>query len=332
MEWSSVLTGAIEQGIGPSAIIYCLAAIGLNIHFGYTGLLNFGQAAFMMVGGYALGSLIQTWGWPLFPSLVVGLLMAVVLALVLGVPTLRLRADYLAIATIAAAEAIRQVLGSAALNDQFGGQDGRYGFVDGMRSLNFIPSGGVHFLGLDFRSYDFFIMIVGWTLALLLCGFVYLLMRSPWGRVLKSIREDEDAVRSLGKNVYSYKMQALVLGGVIGALAGIMSGLATSNVAPSDFATDTTFFTYTVLLIGGAARVFGPVAGALIFWFFISGLDLFFDKMTSGANPAIPASIMTDDQASLMRLIFLGLILMLIMIYRPQGIFGDRRELAIDAH
>lgn len=332
MDWSSVLTGAIEQGIGPSAIIYCLAAIGLNIHFGYTGLLNFGQAAFMMVGGYALGSLIQTWGWPLFPSLVVGLLMAVVLALILGVPTLRLRADYLAIATIAAAEAIRQVLGSAALNDEFGGQDGRYGFVDGMRALNFVPDGGVHFLGLDFRSYDFFIMIVGWTLALLLCGLVFLLMRSPWGRVLKSIREDEDAVRSLGKNVYSYKMQALVLGGVIGALAGIMSGLATSNVAPSDFATDTTFFTYTVLLIGGAARVFGPVAGALIFWFFISGLDLFFDKMTSGANPTIPASIMSDDQASLMRLIFLGLILMLIMIYRPQGIFGDRRELAIDAH
>ena len=95
----------------------------------------------MMVGGYALGSLIQTWGWPLFPSIIVGLLMAVVLALVLGVPTLRLRADYLAIATIAAAEAIRQVLGSAALNDQFGGQDGRYGFVDGMRSLNFVPSG-----------------------------------------------------------------------------------------------------------------------------------------------------------------------------------------------
>jgi branched-chain amino acid transport system permease protein len=185
---------------------------------------------------------------------------------------------------------------------------------------------------LDFRAYDFFIMVVGWTLVLILCAFVFLLMRSPWGRVLKSIREDEDAVRSLGKNVYSYKMQALVLGGVIGAMAGIMSGLATSNVAPSDFATDTTFFTYTVLLIGGAARVFGPVAGALIFWFFISGLDLFFDKMTSGSNPAIPASIMTDDQASLMRLIFLGLVLMLIMIYRPQGIFGDRRELAIDAH
>ena len=171
-------------------------------------------------------------------------------------------------------------------------------------------------------------MIVGWTMALLLCGLVFLLMRSPWGRVLKGIREDEDAVRSLGKNVYFYKMQALILGGVIGAMAGIMSGLATDNVAPSDFATDTTFFVFTILLIGGAARVMGPVAGALIFWFFLNGLDLFFDKATN--DNLIPDWLMNGDQASLMRLIILGLVLMLLMIYRPQGIFGDRRELAID--
>lgn len=265
MSWLDVLSGALEQAVGPSAIIYCLAAIGLNIHFGYTGLLNFGQAAFMMVGGYAVGALVQTWAVNLWLSVVVGLLGAVVLALILGVPTLRLRADYLAIATIAAAEAIRQVLGAASLKDQFGGQDGRYGFSDAVQSLNPIPPGGVDFGFVQFRSYDFFIMIAGWTLVLVLCLLVFLLMRSPWGRVLKSIREDEDAVRSLGKNVYSYKMQALILGGVIGAVAGIMSGVATNNVSPSDFATDTTFFVYTVLLIGGAARVMGPVAGALIF-------------------------------------------------------------------
>ena len=334
MSWLDVLTGAIEQALGPSAIIYCLAAIGLNIHFGYTGLLNFGQAAFMMVGGYAVGALVQTWGQNLWLSVLVGLLMSLVLALLLGVPTLRLRADYLAIATIAAAEAIRQTLGAASLNNQFGGQDGRYGFAGQLKALNPIPASGftidIGGLHLGWRSYDFFIMLIGWSLALFLCLLIFLLMRSPWGRVLKSIREDEDAVRSLGKNVYSYKMQALVLGGVIGSMAGIMSGLATDNVAPSDFATDTTFFTYTVLLIGGAARVMGPVAGALIFWFFLNGLDLFFDKATTAGSAIIPSSIMTPDQASLMRLIVMGLVLMLLMIFRPQGIFGDRRELAID--
>lgn len=330
MSWLDVLSGAIEQALGPQAIVYCLAAIGLNIHFGYAGLLNFGQAAFMLVGGYSVGTLVQTWDLNLWLSIIVGLLMAVVLALILGVPTLRLRADYLAIATIAAAEALRQVIGAASLNDIFGGQDGRFGFTDDMGALNPIPRGGADFGFIAFRSYDFFIMIIGWSLALLLCGLVFVLMRSPWGRVLKSIREDEDAVRSLGKNVYFYKMQALILGGVIGAFAGVLGGLATSNVAPSDFATDTTFFVYTVLLIGGAARVFGPLAGALIFWFFLNGLDLFFDKATDPSNRLIPSWLMDSNQASLMRLIVLGLVLMLLMIYRPQGIFGDRRELAID--
>ena len=329
MSWLDVLSGAIEQALGPQAVVYCLAAIGLNIHFGYTGLLNFGQAAFMMVGGYAVGALVQTWGQNLWLSMVVGLLAAVVLALILGVPTLRLRADYLAIATIAAAEAFRQVLGAASLRDQFGGLDGRYGFADDLKELNPIPPGAADFGFLAWQRYDLFIMILGWTLALLLCGLVYLLMRSPWGRVLKGIREDEDAVRSLGKNVYAYKMQALILGGVIGAMAGIVSGVATDNVAPADFATDTTFFVFTIVLLGGAARVLGPVAGALIFWFFLNGLDLFFDRAT-GEGGFIPEAIMNPDQASLMRLIFLGLMLMLLMIYRPQGIFGDRRELAID--
>jgi branched-chain amino acid transport system permease protein len=149
--------------------------------------------------------------------------------------------------------------------------------------------------------------------------------------VLKGIREDEDAVRSLGKNVYSYKMQSLVIGGLFGALAGFMSALQHAAINPSFFATDTTFFAYTILLLGGAARVFGPVAGAITFWFLINVLDLFFSAATDGKHPLIPVSIMTSEQASLMRLIFLGLALMLLMIYRPQGIFGDRRELAIDA-
>jgi ABC-type branched-subunit amino acid transport system permease subunit len=156
-------------------------------------------------------------------------------------------------------------------------------------------------------------------------------MRSPWGRVLRGIREDEDAVRSLGKNVYSYKMQSLVIGGLIGGLAGIMSALQHSAINPSFFATDTTFFAYTVLLVGGAARVLGPVVGTVIFWFLLSFLDLFFGQATSGTDPLIPAAIMDNNQASLMRFAFMGLALMLLMMFRPQGIFGDRRELALDA-
>ena len=333
MSWLDVLTGAMEQAVGPTAIVYCLAAIGLNIHFGYTGLLNFGQAAFMMVGGYAVGSLVQTWGQNLWLSVLVGLLMTIVLALVLGIPTLRLRADYLAIATIAAAEAIRQTLGAASLNNQFGGQDGRYGFSGQLKALNPIPAGGfsidIGAFHLGWRSYDFFIMVIGWSLALILCLLIYLMMRSPWGRVLKSIREDEDAVRSLGKNVYSYKLQSLMIGGVLGSLGGFILALGRSSIQPDIFGTETTFFAYTVLILGGAARVASPVVGAMIFWVVLS----FFDNILGEAVGAgyIPTSVLSTSEVGQVRFMLVGLTLMLLMIFRPQGIFGDRRELALDA-
>jgi branched-chain amino acid transport system permease protein len=331
MDWHGILSQSLQQGLGPVAAVYCLAAIGLNIHFGYTGLLNFGQAGFMAIGGYAVSSFVATWGLSFWVGCVVALLATALLALALGVPTLRLRADYLAIVTIAAAEIIRQTIGSVTLLKYFGGQDGLQGFNQSFASLNpFSSSVGIPGV-VSWRAYDFWTLLVCWFLVALSCLMTWALMRSPWGRVLKSIREDEDAVRSLGKNVYAYKMQSLVIGGLIGGVAGIMSALQHSAINPSFFATDTTFFAYTVLLVGGAARVLGPVAGTVIFWFLLSFLDLFFGAATSGVNPVIPASIMDGNQASLMRFIFMGLALMLLMIFRPQGIFGDRRELALDA-
>ena len=329
MDWQNVFSLALQQGLGPSAIVYCLAAIGLNVHFGYTGLLNFGQAGFMAVGGYSLASIVSTWGLPFWFGIVVGILLTVVLALLLGVPTLRLRADYLAIVTIAAAEIIRQVIGSVTMSEWFGGQDGLTGYITTFRSMNpFEGSYGIPGV-VTWRANDFWVMVVGWTLVALCCLIVYLLMRSPWGRVLKSIREDEDAVRSLGKNVYSYKMQSLIIGGLFGAFAGFIAALQSAAINPSFFATDITFFAYTVLLVGGAARVLGPVAGAVIFWFLLSFLDLFFSQATTSG--LISESIMTQNQASLVRFMFMGLALMLLMIFRPQGLFGDRRELALDA-
>jgi len=331
MDFNELLTGSLQQALGPTAAVYCLAAIGLNIHFGYTGLLNFGQAGFMMIAGYSMVTMFTIWGLSLWLGVLLGIVLTIVFALLLGVPTLRLRADYLAIVTIAAAEIIRQVISAAKFSDDLGGQDGLTGFIKPFREVNpFSGPVGVESI-VQWSANDFWVMTVGWTLVAIACLSVWLLMRSPWGRVLKSIREDEDAVRSLGKNVYAYKMQSLIIGGLFGALAGFVVALRSATVGPSFFATDVTFFAYTVLLIGGAARVFGPVVGAVIFWFLITVLDLFFGQATSGTNPIIPNAIMDDTQASLMRLIFMGLGLMLLMIFRPQGIFGDRRELALDA-
>ncbi|MGI8578053.1 MAG: branched-chain amino acid ABC transporter permease [Nocardioidaceae bacterium] len=328
MDYGNLFALAFEQAIGPTAVIYCLAAVGLNVHFGYTGLLNFGQAGFMAVAGYALAASVASWGIGFWWGLLLGLAGAIVLALLLGFPTLKLRADYLAIVTIAGAEIIRIVIGSVTLRDTFGGQDGLGEFAGSFQNLNpfHTPMGG---LGLSWSPYDFWVMLVGWIVVALCCFAIFLLMRSPWGRVLKSIREDEDAVRSLGKNVYGYKMQSLIIGGLIGALAGFTSALAQASIQPLNFASDTTFFAYTILLVGGAARVLGPVVGTMIFWFLLQFLDLFFGQASK--TGLIPSSIMTVNQASLIRFIVMGLALMLLMIFRPQGIFGDRREIAIDA-
>ena len=124
MDFSFVLGQSITQALGVTAIIYCLAAMGLNLQFGYTGLLNFGQVAFAAIGAYSIGVVVISFGASLWAAIPIGLLASVALALILGIPTLRLRADYLAIVTIATSEIIRLLVRSIALRDTFGGANG----------------------------------------------------------------------------------------------------------------------------------------------------------------------------------------------------------------
>ena len=328
MDWLTVFQNSLTQMIGVSAIIYCLAALGLNIQFGYTGLLNFGQAGFAAIGAYAIAVTVATLGWPLWLALFFGILGAIIFALLLGIPTLRLRADYLAIVTIAAAEIIRQVARSVSLNDYLGGSDGISGkYAADWYALNPLPV-GIDTALIRFSRNDLWVVINGWTLVAVIVLITWLLVRSPWGRVLKSIREDEDAVRSLGKNVYLYKMQALTLGGVIGAFAGVIFAVAAQSVQPDNYATTLTFFAYAVLILGGAARVFGPVVGSMIFWFLL----VFVGQALNNAVKAgyISSSIMRPDQVGQIQFMLVGLGLMALMIFRPQGIFGDKKELALD--
>ena len=239
-----------------------------------------------------------------------------------------MRADYLAIVTIAAAEIFRLIVRSASLRDQTGGSNGLTAFTAGFYSLNPFPKGTYGVGPFKYNERDTFVLIVGWCLIVVACLIVWLLMRSPWGRVIKAIREDEDAVRSLGKNVYAYKMQALIIGGVLGSLGGFMMAIGRAAVQPDLFGTELTFFAYTVLLLGGAARVLGPVVGAAIFWLVLSLTDNVLNQAIDAGY--ISTSIMTTNQVGQVRFILVGVVLMLLMIFRPQGIFGDRKELALD--
>src|SRR5690606_4333446 len=172
-----------------------------------------------------------------------------------------------------------------------------------------------------FSSDGWWVRIFGLALLAIAIFIVWSVMRSPWGRVLKGIREDEDAVRSLGKNVFSYKMQALVLGGIFGGLGGVVLALP-SAVVPATYQTSLTLFLWTLLLLGGAATVFGPTLGAVLFWVIMALLD--------GILPALAqAGILpiSSIQAGVLRYVFVGVALMLLVIFRPQGILGNKREL-----
>lgn len=326
MDWGAIFTQAFTQGIGVQVVIFALAAIGLNVHFGYTGLLNFGQAGFLAVAAYGLAVSVSYFNWPMWVGILVGIAATMVLALLLGLPTLRLRADYLAIVTIAAAEIIRLVARSVTFRDIFGGSGGITRFADEFYSMNPF-SGPLDFGPFRFSQNDLWVVTVAWVLIALSCLLVWLTMKAPWGRVLKAIREDEDAVRALGKNVVAYKMQALIFGGVLGGLGGFIFAISNQSVQPDNFSTEFTFFAWTVLILGGAARVLGPVLGSMIFWFIL----IFIDTAMNEAVRSGTITFLKTEQVGQIRYIILGVALMLLMIYRPQGILGDKREIALDA-
>jgi branched-chain amino acid transport system permease protein len=327
MDWGTILDNALRALVGREAIIYALAAIGLNVHFGYTGLLNFGQVGFMAVGAYGVAISVVQWGLPVWAGLFVGLGASVVLALLLGIPTLRLRADYLAIVTIAASEIFRYMMSAPTWRDVTGGSDGLSGVDGGFFDYNPWPSGDYGIGPWHYGARNMWILTVGWLFVLAATVLVALLMRSPWGRIVKAIREDEDAVRALGKNVYSYKMQSLVLGGAIGAVGGVFWVVTQASIGPGSFGTVPTFYAYAALILGGLARVGGPVVGAMLFWALLSLAEGIVNGVV--AEEYIPTSVMDSIQAGNVRFILVGVGLVLLVVYRPQGIFGDKREIAL---
>ncbi len=328
MDWLRVLAQTAGELIAPTTAAYALAAIGLNVHFGFTGLLNMGQAGFMLLGAYGF-AIATINGAALWQAVLVAMAAGAAFALILGIPTLKLRGDYLAIVTISAAEIIRMVGRSTVLDAYTGGSSGLTGnsFKGTFQALSPLPDGTTTIGPWTYAnngSDSWWLRIVAWLLVLAALLLVWLLTRSPWGRVLRGIREDEDAVRALGKNVFAYKMQSLVLGGVMGGLAGVLFVLPRA-VQPDGLGRTTTFWVWTVLLLGGAATVFGPVIGSMLFF-------AAYMLVRSGMRAAVPDTILSSTQIEQIGGLLVGVVLMCLVIFRPQGIFGNKKELAFDAH
>jgi neutral amino acid transport system permease protein len=329
VNWELIFWNALYTSINAAAAAYCLVAMGLNVHVGYTGLLNFGQAGFAAVGAYAFAIPIAEYDWPWYAALPVVLVASVALSLLLGLPTLRLRADYLAIVTIAAAEIIRYFVNTTRFTWLTGGSDGKQGWTGFFQDLNpWVNDDRFHLGEQVFDGYRLFMMVLGWSLVAVIGLLIWALMRSPWGRVLKSIREDEDAGRALGKNVVFFKMQSLVLGGLIGSIGGLMFAAQTQAATPGQYATNLTFFAFTIIILGGLGRVKGPIIGTVIFFFVIQFVDNMLSQATR--NDKLPDWLVDTGNYSQVKNIVAGLALALLVVFRPQGIFGDRREQVFD--
>lgn len=299
--------------VGILFALYGVLVLGLDLQYGHTGLVNFGHVVFFAVGGYTVSMLAAEesfagislgYPWPL--ALVAGVLLAAVLGAIVGATSLRLRDDFLAIATLATAEIFHTLF----VNFQgiFGGNTGILG----------VPQPLADLAGDADTAMLATLLLFGGVTALTFAALTRL-TEAPYGRVLRAIRADELVTRSVGKTTFSYKMQAFVYGAALAGLAGGLFALWNGAVAPGFFELQVTVTVWIGMLLGGASNHRAVLAGLAT----IMSLRL----LSRFALELSPVS--AGDFASL-RLILVGFVLILVIRYRPAGLWGDAEELGVD--
>ena len=300
--------------------IFALLALGLNLHWGYTGLFNIGVAAFFAVGAYTSAILITQnvppsdfypghlgFGLPYAVGIIGAMLVAALLGFLIAIPTVRLRADYLAIATLGLAEMIRLALIQSEP------------ITAGTIGLGNIPS-PIIVPGDPFLTNVAFAVVVVLAVVVLYV-FIEFVGRSPWGRVLKAIREDEDAAVALGKNAFSYKVQAFAIGAAIMGAAGGLFGSLLHIIEPlTTFTPIDTFFIWVMVILGGAGNNRGVLVGVLLVWGF--------QFLIIRAPFPDLGVIDLDSIKAFLQLILLGLLVILVMRFRPRGILGEEKVIS----
>jgi len=383
-----LLFGLVTGGLAPTYFLYLvglvgmyvLLSFGLNVQWGYTGLINFSVAAFFGIGAYGTALLtagnspVGADGWQfslagvelvwvsgarlygLLPLTVLGLLFAVALAaavaFAIGIPTLRLRADYLAIASLGLAEVVRLLfLNQRDVTNGSAGLRGLPGFFDGWPVLGTLPQTlpgvQVHELQLGIPGL-FTTRVLGFTLgapfwqALLNVALVLAMVaavfavlrrvhRSPWGRVLRTIRSDEDLAEALGKDTYAFKMQSFVLGSVIMALAGVFYAHLNLFVSPGDLEPINTFYVWIAVILGGSGSNRGAIFGGFVVIAIREGTRFLGEVLPASFPLDLP--LVTSTYATIVnnfastRLLAVGVLIILVMRFRPQGVLPPQREL-----
>jgi branched-chain amino acid transport system permease protein len=303
------------------ASIYAIFSMALNVHWGYTGLLNFGIAGFFAVGAYtsalftakmptgALATYVkQAFGFnlPFLGGVLIGAVVSALVAVLIGLLTLRLSEGYLAISTIGIAETIRIFF-----NNERWLANGAQGLIGVKRPLgNVVPP----------QYYNFVYLAI--VLAFLLVIFFALErgIRSPWGRVLRAIREDEVMSRADGKNVFAFKLHSLALGAFIMGIGGGLYAHYSAAIQPSVFEPlFGTFIIWTMLTVGGTGNNRGAILGSFIVWAIWSWSSLLISRV-------VPASFQT--RAPYIRYVLIGVLLVIFTVTRPKGIIGEERQVS----
>jgi branched-chain amino acid transport system permease protein len=294
-----------------TALTYGIICLGLNVQWGQTGLFNVGVAGFVAIGAYT-SALLTTpdaagrfggFDLPIWLGWVAASLLAGAAAALIGAITLRLRADYLAITTFGIAIAIQLV----ALNAET--------LTGGPFGIGFIPRA---FAGFEDRPIIFNLanlLLVGLVTLLLYYG-LERLVRSPWGRVLRAIREDETAAVSLGKNANLFRIQAFALGGAIMGLAGAIQAHFIGFIAPENYVSTLTFQVWAMLIIGGAGNNRGALLGAVLVWALWS---------VSGALLAAAVPAEYQARAAALQIVLIGVALAALLVLRPRGLLGEEK-------
>ena len=326
MEFQGILS--YLTGFAIMAVIYSIFTLGLNVHWGYTGLFNIGVAGFFALGAYTSallttatpdplkfedyvfsGNLPELLGvfnlgidlWFLVALLGAGAVCGLI-ALIIGSVTIRLRGDYLAIATLGIAESVRFIF----LNEKW--------LANGSKGLYRIPK----YLGdwISPQNYDYLFLVVVLIVLAVIYVAVERTIKSPWGRVLKAIREDELTAAASGKNVFSFKLQSFMLGAFIMGIGGALYAHNIRFVDPRTFdPLLATFIIWAMLMVGGSGNNKGAILGAFTVWGIWTGTQ-FLPGFLSDPN---------------FRFIMVGLLIVAVILLRPGGILGEERKLSATA-
>jgi len=310
------LSGLLAYGVFflTLAGIYAILTLGLNIQWGYAGMLNIGVGAFFSVGAYASTlatvspneAFVGGFNAPVIIGLLLAMALTGILAFLVGSITLPLRSDYLAIATIGIAEIVRLVLKNEAW------------LTNGVRGIAGIPKPLAWLLDSPW------VMLV--TVLVVLAATFWVsdrAYRAPWGRVLRAIREDEPATLAAGKNVVGFRLQGFVLGAMIMGVAGALYAHFVGFISPEAFQPEfTTFIVWVMLIAGGSGNTRGAMLGALVIWGIWSGTELI--------TNVLPMAWVT--RAGALRLLLIGVLLQVILLLRPEGLLPERPPHPTDRH